>query len=195
MSPAPPPVIFLHGLESTVDADLRPCGRKALFLGEAFDATLVPLDTRAAQASARRARERGVAWSWPLDDYEESFALPMARARAALPEGPAVIVGSSFGGAVALRLLHEGLVTHAILLAGAGMKLTPYRSLPPAASVHLVHGRHDDIVPPDDSVALAESSPRARLTLVEDDHRLATVVTSDGLGVWVSEMRRESARA
>ena len=182
-------VVFLHGLESTVDAQLVPIGRKAQYLRRRFDAVLPALDTRAAQEVARREVERSGGWSWPYEGYEEAFATPLARARAAITDTTRVVVASSFGGAVALRLLHEGGWDGPVLfLAAAGIKLTPHRTLPPVPAL-VVHGRADTVVPPEDSVALAATSDAAELVLVDDDHGLATTVTDARMGAWVERLR------
>ena len=82
-------VVFLHGLESTVDEQLVPIGRKARYLQRRFDAALPALDTRVAQQVARREKDRCGSWVWPYEGYEEAFATPLARARAAIPPAPA----------------------------------------------------------------------------------------------------------
>ena len=167
-------VVFLHGLESAVDADLVPCGGKATFLREHHGAALVPLDTRAAVEAAGRA---GAGWSWPFPEYEAAFRVPLARARAAIGPDTRLVIGSSFGGAVLLRLLVEGgWAGPSLLLAGAGPKLTPHRALPAGVPALLVHGVHDDVVPIDDSRALAVSSATATLWEVDDGHRLGTIL-------------------
>ncbi|MCP4810729.1 MAG: hypothetical protein GY913_10505 [Proteobacteria bacterium] len=181
-------VIFLHGLESTVDAAGVPIGRKAQYLRQRFDAVGVALDTSAAQAVARREVERTGGWTWPYDGYEAAFETPLARARAALTDDVRLVVASSFGGAVALRLLHEsGWDGPVLFLAGAGPKLTPHRTLPDVPAL-LVHGTQDTVVPPQDSVELAATSPTARVLLVEDDHRLTEMVNDASLGRWVEEL-------
>lgn len=177
MSIPPGAIVFLHGLESAVDADLVPCGGKATFLRERYGAALVPLDTRAAVQAASRA---GPGWSWPFPEYEEAFHLPLARARAAIGPDTRLVIGSSFGGAVLLRLLCEGGWSGpSLMLAGAGPKLTPHRALPDGAPALLVHGVHDDVVSIDDSRALTAASPTAALWEVDDGHRLGSIL-ADG---------------
>lgn len=173
---APGAVVFLHGLESPIGRGGVPCGRKASFLREELDATTPNLDTRVAVAEARRQIELGHPWARPLSGCGEAFAAPLAHARAAV-HGAEVVVGSSFGGAVLLRLLNEEeLGLPSVLLAGAGPKLTPHRSLPVGVRVLLVHGLRDDVVPARDSIELFGSSPDAALLLLDDEHGLPTVV-------------------
>ncbi len=183
-------VVFLHGLEARVDDAGVPQGGKASYLRERFGAATPALDTRAAQRVARAVFEASGAWSHPFEGYDEAFAVPLARARAAIGEGTRLVIGSSFGGAVLLRLLHEAPVWRGpvLLLAGAGPKLTPYRSLPEGVRALVVHGRDDEVVPFDDSVRLAASSSTATLCAVDDAHRLASVVNDEGLGAWVREL-------
>ncbi len=171
-------VLFLHGLESPVGPDGVACGRKATFLRQTFDAAGPDLRTGAAIEAARGAVEQTGTWRYPFDGYDPAFAAPMAVAKDALAARPRVVVASSFGAAVMLRAMHEGLVGEAavVLMAGAGPKLTPWRTLPPGPRVLLIHGLGDDVVPAADSLELFRSSPDAALLLVDDVHGLPTTV-------------------
>ena len=182
--------LFLHGLESQTAPDGQPQGRKASFLRDRFDAATPALDTRRAIAVARRTVEATGTWRYPFDGYEDAFRVPLERARAQLADTD-VLIGSSFGGAVALRLLHEAprWTGPTLLLAGAGPKLTPWNTLPTGVPVIVVHGRRDDVVPVEDSVALAASSPEAELILRDDSHSLPGVVNDAALGAWVRRLR------
>lgn len=182
--------MFLHGLESKLDDEGRPVGRKATFLRERFLAVTPSLDTGKAQQAAAQALEAQGSWRYPFDGYEEAFETPLARARAAITERTRLVVASSFGAAVMLRILHEAPTwTGAVIfLAGAGVKLTPHRTIPDGVRALLVHGRADEVVPVADSRLLAESSPEARLLLLDDGHRLRSAVNDEGLGAWVVEM-------
>lgn len=173
-------IVHLHGLESTVDEDLVPIGGKARLLREHFgdDVDLVRLDTSAAVAVAHRVYGQTGDWTWPYDGYEQAFATPLARARAAITPDTRVIVGSSFGGAVLLRLLHEAPHWRGacVFLAGAGPKLTPHRTLPAGVPCLLAHGTRDTVVPYEDSVTLANSSPDAELRTLDDTHPLGSLL-------------------
>lgn len=188
--PTPGEVVFLHGLEAETDGRGVPTGRKATYLRDAFGAATPALDTSVAQRVAAEQREGWGRWRFPYSAYEASFATPLERARAAIGPATRLVVGSSFGGAVALRLLHEApRWTGAVLfLAGAGPKLTPYRSLPSGVRALLVHGRDDDVIPLADSETLAETSETAELVVVDDDHRLASIVNDEHLGRWVRRL-------
>ena len=165
-------IVFLHGLESRVDTHFIPNGGKARHLAQNYDVTLAPLDTRVAQACARRLGASG--FRHPFAEEEACFATPMQRARDSLSADTQLVIGSSFGGAVLLKLLHEGSWSGpSLFLAGAGVKLTPHDTLPPGVPCHLVHGLQDTVVPWSDSQQLAHSSDTATLSLVEDGHRLA----------------------
>ena len=182
--------LFLHGLESHTTPDGEPKGRKASFLRDRFGACTPALDTRRAIAVARRCVAATGTWTWPFADYEDTFAEPLLRARAHVADTD-VLIGSSFGGAVALRLLHEEprWTGPTILLAGAGPKLTPWRTLPQGVPVLVVHGRFDDVVPVQDSIDLAATSADAELVLRDDEHSLPGVVSDEALGAWVRRMR------
>ena len=165
-------IVFLHGLESRVDAHFIPNGGKARHLAQNYDVTLAPLDTRVAQACARRLGPGGFLHPFPEEDA--CFQTPMQRARDSLAPDTRLVIGSSFGGAVLLKLLHEGSWSgRSLFLAGAGVKLTPYTTLPAGVPCHLVHGLQDTVVPWADSQQLADSSDDATFAPVEDEHRLA----------------------
>lgn len=167
-------VVFFHGLESPVEAGI-PVGTKARFLRERLQARTPAFDNRAAIAVVYR-----LAAGESVSDAEraEAFAGPLATARANL-DGVDVAVGSSFGAALLLEVLHEreraGLANPAaVLLAGAGPKLFGHAELP-SGRIALIHGIRDDVVPVEGSVALAQAE-NAALLLVDDDHRLTTTV-------------------
>ncbi len=183
-------IVFLHGLETPTDDHGRPTGTKATWLRNRFDAATPALDTTTAQQIAREAAGTPSRWTWPFDGYEQAFATPMERARAAITDATRLVIGSSFGGAVLLRLMHEtpGWSTPVIFLASAGGKLTSYTTIPAGADALLVHGRHDEVIPFTDSQGMSWTSPRARLLLVEDDHRLGSIVNDEMLGAWIEGM-------
>jgi hypothetical protein len=106
-----------------------------------------------------------------------------------------LVVGSSFGGAVALELLRNGAWSGpTLLLCPAHNRLAERAGLPvpkppmPAAvasRVVVVHGRKDDIVPLSDSQALVEGTS-ARLLVVDDDHRLSATADPARFAEWIA---------
>lgn len=169
-------LVFLHGLESRTDDRGVPNGGKASYLSERYRASLPALDTRKA-IEARDALPDPERWEHPYPGYDAAFQRPLARAREAIGPQTRLVIGSSFGGAVLLRLLHEGGWTGpSIFMAGAGLKLTPHRTLPAGVRCLLIHGRHDDVVPLADARALAATSPDAELWEIDDGHRLASTL-------------------
>jgi hypothetical protein len=154
-------VQFAHGLESS------PGGTKARILAEHFDAITPAMDTR---------------------DFESCVAVHDAALRSFRPD---VLVGSSFGGAVAVELLRRGLWRGpTLLLAQAALRERPDARLPESVAVWLVHGRRDEVVDPDESRRLAATgSPGfVRLIEVDDDHRLTASVAAGRLAAWVREL-------
>lgn len=102
-----------------------------------------------------------------------------------------VVVGSSFGGAVALELVARGewkgptvLLCPAHRLLAGRARLTPTTLPATRAQVLVVHGRQDEVVPPEHSRQLTEGT-RARLIEVDDDHRLSTTANPANFRVWV----------
>lgn len=175
-------IVFLHGLESTVDDELRPIGRKAQFLRRHYDAAMPGLDTRDAVALRDRCVAQRVGWLADPAAAAAAIATPMRNARAAITDETEIIVASSFGGAVLMALLHEASAWRGgcVFLAGAGLKLTPYTTLPDRCPTILIHGRHDDVVDPADSQKLARTGAGlSQYWEVDDGHRLPTVM-ADG---------------
>ena len=88
-------------------------------------------------------------------------------------DAPLLLVGSSMGGHVATAAATELQAAGLFVLAPAYFmpgyeELTPP---PPEVPVEIVHGWHDDIVPPENSVRWA-SQCAATLHMVDGDHRL-----------------------
>ena len=140
-----PRILFLHGLESS------PGGRKATWLAQRYGAC-VPALTTSDWATARAQAEAAVR------DYE-----------------PDVIVGSSYGGALLLSLLADGVTrARAVLIAQAGVKFGLSARLPEGARAILLHGTADDVVPVEGSRALArDAGPGVQLWEIEGgDHPL-----------------------
>lgn len=159
-------VQFIHGLEGS------PRGAKARLLAEHFDARTPTMNTR---------------------DFESCVTVQMEVLR---EFGPDVLVGSSFGGAVAVELLRCGAWTGpTLLLAQAAVKRDPSACLPEGVPVWLVHGSRDEIVDVEDSRLLARSgSPQwVRLIEVDDDHSLHDQVASGALVQRVKELARAHA--
>jgi pimeloyl-ACP methyl ester carboxylesterase len=173
--------VFFHGLESTVNEDLIPIGRKAQFLSTYYDIALPGLDTRDAIAHKDHCLRMRRGWLSDEGAAAAAFATPMRSARAAVTADTRIIVASSFGGAVLLKLLVEdGWRGGCVFLAGAGIKLTPHRVLPAGCPTVLIHGRSDDVVDPADSQRLARSaSGLCQYWEVDDGHRLPSIM-ADG---------------
>jgi predicted esterase len=151
-------VQFIHGLES------GPGSSKATYLDRFFDAETPAMDTR---------------------DFEGSIAL---QARQVAIFGPDVLVGSSFGGAVALALLQRGAYAGpTVLLAPAHTHYGVESRIPEGARVVIVHGSRDAIVSIEDSRKLAATGARGLVDFVEvdDEHRLATLLEGDALATFV----------
>lgn len=174
---APLRVQFIHGLESS------PAGPKAVYLRARFTAHVPAMETKRVDVPTfRRCVEQQRA---------ELLAFR-----------PDVLVGSSFGGAVAVELLRDGtwrgptvLLAQAALLArrrAPELGSEAEVALPPGARVLLVHGLRDDVVPPEDSRRLARTGDPAlvRLVEVDDEHRLEGLLRDEALADLVREVAR-----
>ena len=165
---APLRVQFIHGLEGS------PQGSKARLLDEHFDTRTPSMDTSDFEGCVARQAE-------VLADF-----------------GPDVLVGSSFGGAVAVALLSRGHWTGpTLLLAQAARHYDPAAALPEDRSVWLVHGLGDTLIDIEESRALARTGTpgRVRLIEVDDDHPLHRSVERGDLIEWVEALAGEAHTA
>lgn len=218
-------VLFVHGLESgpsgykpraltragfRVVSEQMPCGRRSV----ARDTVVLT----AALGSVALTGALGARWGWrglaaalatsaaiqrPIREaltrrtFERSVGVQL-RALAAHPID--VVVGSSFGGAVALELLRRGAwrgptvllcPAHLRVAERAGVPWVPLAPSVEPARVLLVHAREDEVVPYAHSQQLSRELG-AELVTVSDDHRLSHSASPEGLASWV---RRTSSLA
>ncbi|MDP2314785.1 MAG: YqiA/YcfP family alpha/beta fold hydrolase [Pseudomonadota bacterium] len=142
-------IVFLHGLES------GPHGNKAAWLRARYGAFTPALDTT-------------------------SFDAAVAGAAAALAEHrPRVVVGSSFGGAVATRLLLDGVwAGPTVLIAPAAHRVGLDAALPPGTRAIVIHGDADDVIPLADSqsLVLGAGAGVELWTIAGGDHRLNRIL-------------------
>lgn len=161
-------VQFIHGLEGS------PQGNKARVLAEHFTAHTPAMDTA---------------------DFAGCVALQARELEAFQPD---VLVGSSFGGAVALALLQRGAWRGpTLLLAQAGIRYGLAAALPAGVPVWIVHGLRDEIIDIEDSrhLARAGAPPHVKWIEVDDDHALRESVGSGLLTAWVVDIHRAAAIA
>ncbi len=167
-------IVFLHGLEGSST------GQKPTWLKSHGHTVVAPtLDTRA--LIAWLATRTGGPSTAPMS----TVAAPRTSALEAITEArPDVVVGSSFGGGLAMLLQQEGKYRGPlVLLAPAGAKLFGITTISTAAPVAILHGRADDVVPVQDSIALAAAAHGdVTLRLVDDDHRLTASVVAGLMG-------------
>lgn len=102
---------------------------------------------------------------------------------------PAVVVGSSRGGAIAMNI--DSGESHLVLLCPAWKKHGTTRIIKPSATI--LHSRADDVIPFADSEELVTSNGLSVDTLVEvgHDYRLADPESSPGRG-WPGNVFRRS---
>ena len=163
---ARPRVQFVHGLEGS------PQGAKARLFAANFEACTPAMDTT---------------------DFDACVSV---HAEALRDFAPDLLVGSSFGGAVAVELLRTGAWRGpTLLLAQAALRRDPAARLPAGVPVWLVHGRDDTLIDVADSRALAKTGDpnRVRLFEVDDDHALHATVNSGRLLGIVRELFESAA--
>jgi len=183
----PGEVVYLHGLESS------PQGARGSWIRERLGGMGVDLDTSVARQVLGTARSEGATLEPGGADLERAFAVPMERARERLSQAPKpqLLVGSSFGGAVLLKLMDEGSWRGpALFLAGAGAALTPIRSLPAGSRAMLIHCAEDETVPVQGSRSLAGTGG-AQVHLLEvsegaEPHRLPGIAGSGVLAAAIA---------
>jgi predicted esterase len=127
-------------------------------------------------------------------DFEACVAL---HADALTTFRPDVLVGSSFGAAVAVALLQRGLWRGAtLLLAQAALRRGARADLPPGVPIWLVHGLRDELIDIEDSRRLAAAGAPDRVVLheVDDDHPLHETVASGRLVELVRELAMSASR-
>jgi hypothetical protein len=157
-----PRLQFIHGLESS------PGGRKALLFATEFTSLTPAMDT---------------------SDFAGCVEVQAGNIVEFKPE---LLIGSSFGGAVAVELLRRGdWRGPTLLLAQAALRYDPKARLPEGVPVTLVHGTRDDVIDITDSRLLARTGTKGlvRLIEVDDVHDLRATVESGRL----IEIVREAA--
>jgi predicted esterase len=160
-------VQFIHGLEGS------PKGAKAQLLSRHFETLTPAMDT---------------------SDFEACVSV-QADALAAFR--PDVLVGSSFGAAVAVELLQRGLWRGAtLLLAQAALRRGARAELPAGVPVWLVHGLRDELIDIEDSRRLAATGSPEWVVLheVDDDHPLHQTVRSERLVELVRVLAERASR-
>lgn len=144
-------ILFCHGLEGS------PSGRKATALRDAgHDVVAPPL---------------------PKEDFEASVRLAQQAAEESRPD---VIIGSSRGGAVAMRVAAASPAP-LVLLAPAWRRFGVEPVI--RSDTRVLHGIKDDLVPLADSIELERrnSLPPECLIPVNDDHRLGSLLALEAL--------------
>lgn len=100
-----------------------------------------------------------------------SFRRAVAQAQAAFDSfRPDTLVGSSRGGAVAMNMNSGG--TPLVLLAPAWKRWGKAKLVNDPCRSIVVHSRHDDVVPFEDSIELCLNSPGLSIIPGGEDHRL-----------------------
>jgi pimeloyl-ACP methyl ester carboxylesterase len=105
------------------------------------------------------------------------FCNALAKASADPSRSAPVLVGSSMGGHVATAVSKQVNARGLFLLAPAFYMpgFEQYTPQPAACPMTIVHGWNDTVVPVDNSIRYAREH-RARLHLIDDDHRMTTSI-------------------
>ena len=148
-----PRPMYLHGLEGS------PKGTKGGWMVREYDA-------HAPEMPAKQGRPNA------FDDCYNIALDAVQRHR------PSLIVGSSFGGAILMRLILDGHWSGpSVFLAQAGVTYGLGDRFPEGLRAILIHARDDAQIPYEDSVRLANNSGKGVLLWPTDgDHRLHHIV-------------------
>ena len=156
--------MYLHGLEGS------PNGTKATYLRQRYSLVAPKLP----------------AYGKDISNIQEIInslnnCVPVAK-QAIDKEKPDVIVASSFGGAVLMRLYQEKFWNKpAVFLAQGAIFLRVGNQLPESATAIFIHGRKDSLIPLSHSQQICEQAgPNVELWAVDDDHYLYKAM-SEGL--------------
>lgn len=166
-------IVFLHGLEGSVN------GRKAKYLKEKWGAFVPPLRTSKLIELKSTAENK----SWEnLDRKKKDDALEPAFRDAVDAINyikPDMVIGSSMGGAILMKLVSEGYVnenTPCIFLAPAIKQLLGAKKLPNLNCSSWILAENDEIVPNGFNIrACVESGGNLSIS-PEDGHRLSLIV-------------------
>ena len=148
----PTRVQFIHGLEGS------PSGAKARLFAAHFTTPTPSMNTKDFEAC--------------VDVHEREIG----------SFRPDVLIGSSFGGGIALELLHRGVWTGpTLLLAQAAVRIGKRTTIPVGRRVWVVHGTQDEMIDVNDSRQLAQTGTPALVRLIEvDDHHSLHAMVADG---------------
>lgn len=148
--------MYLHGLEGS------PQGVKGRWMAQEFNATGPAMPAKRGNPSA----------------FDESYAIAREAVRQLQPN---IIVGSSFGGAILMRLvLEKEWFGPTIFLAQAGVLYGLGERLPEGLPAILIHAKKDKWIPHEHSLRLAQNSgDSVKLWTTEGDHKLHHI-TNDG---------------
>ncbi|KAJ3299875.1 hypothetical protein HK104_006423 [Borealophlyctis nickersoniae] len=109
---------------------------------------------------------------------------------------PQVVVGESFGCAVAHQLIESGkwkgptvYMCPAVHRIRERFGITSEPIIPSNVPVVIIHGKHDTVIPYDDTQRLVQNtqSRLVKLHVVDDDHGMRKVVETDELKNYVNE--------
>ena len=163
-------LIFCHGLESS------PNGNKASWLKEHYDGLTPTLKTQETRHfysgpdnKSRSEHQEGV---------RQELRLNARNVASTLCEGTKLLIGSSYGGAVVCEMISMGLwAGPVLLLASAHIQLSSLTKF--RGHSLCIHGTRDEIIP---SVPVhkfcVQSGPTHEFWLIDDDHRLSTILTN-----------------
>ena len=151
-------ILFLHGLES------GPMGTKARWFSSRWK-TVIP--------------------ALPTPDFHACVQLA---AQELAHHSPRLLVGSSYGGAIAQLLLERGdWRGPTLLIAPAGEKLGLSVHSPEGVPILVLHGDQDEVIPLQDSIRYCTAQSVSLQVIIGGDHRLNALLEN---GVMEAAVRR-----
>ena len=164
-------LIFCHGLESS------PKGHKAIWLKERYGGLTPRLKTQETRDFFRIRKERKIG-NKDEQGWRQELRLNARTVASTLCAGTKLLIGSSYGGAVVCEMISLGLWTGPVLLlASAHVQLSTLRKF--RSHSLCIHGTRDDTIPPEPVHKFClQSGPKHEFWLIDDDHRLSTILTN-----------------
>ena len=164
-------LIFCHGLESS------PNGHKAIWLKERFGGLTPTLKTQKTRDFFRSQNEPKFG-SADEQGLRQELHVNARTVASTLCAGTKLLIGSSYGGAVVCEMISLGLWTGPVLLlASAHVQLSTLTRF--QSHSLCIHGSRDETVPPEPVHKFCiQSGPKSEFWLIDDDHRLSTILAN-----------------
>ena len=171
-----PDILYIHGFEGSLH------GTKGSWLQERYH-TVGPIMTEASfsKLGLDPSINHDVTDLFPHIQKRLAPSYEQAIAQIDLHNLPKVVIASSFGAAIWLKMVQEyNLRTPTILLAPACIELGQGDAFPADMHIIIIHGNKDEVISPSSAKKLQQNSgTQTQLWMIEDEHRLKSLTTGN----------------